>query len=89
MRGHDYGPPIPPDPWPMVTVGHARSRLGELDVYVSPAVVNAWRQLSALAYLGDDYPPPVVDQEPEPGRCCFEPETCEACPIARACKGEL
>lgn len=47
-----YGPPIPPDPWPTVTIGHpSSSKDPERVVPMPQALVNQRRQINALAYI--------------------------------------
>ena len=85
---HEYGPPIPPNPWPKVTVGHPSGRHGEYEVNVHPAVVQQRRQISALAYLGEDWPRILgVASEPAEGTCCLQPQpSCGTCPVCMAAR---
>lgn len=50
-RRHRYGPPMRPEPWPRVLVGHEQSRDGIRSVFQHPAIVRQRRQINALAYL--------------------------------------
>lgn len=53
-----YGAPIPPDPWPVVLVGHPNSKQGEHEAPVAEAIIRQRRQLNALAYLDAEEPQP-------------------------------
>lgn len=51
-RRHQYGPPIPPDPWPTVTVGHPKSyRDPEREIPAPESLIRQRRAINALAYL--------------------------------------